>query len=260
MYEVDWVKTQQVVGVVLAVVQLGFYLSAAIVALLTFAIARRGLLSPVNTEYHKRVMDRLADISSELGDEWNPASPECWVHHGDQVKEAFQDLVLQFARFEAGEVEARAIGIMPWQLETRLTEQFNKWRSDPFLPVEIRDPLLNFTIARTHACSDIYFSELGKYRKAMVRERSIKNSAATDWTHVNARIIERLRVAGFAPEQVAEVVDRLKLEIQRYLLRFHPAGAPPTIPRVYSTWGAGRSLMRPGFRFIQKIGDPDTEV
>jgi hypothetical protein len=260
MYEVDWAKTEQVLGVVLGVLQAGFYISAAAVAWLTFLIARRGLLSPVNTEYHKRVMERLADISSELSEEWNPQSAACWVYHGDQIRAAVDDLVLQFTEFEAGELEPESIGIEPWQLEVRLTEQFNRWRSDPFIPTEIRDLLLDFTLARASASSEVYFSELGKYRKAMVRERSIKNSSASDWTHVNIRIVDRLRAAGFAPEQVAATVDRVKLQMQRYLLQFQPAGLPPKIPRVYSTWGAGRSLMVPGFKFLQRVGDPDTEV
>src|SRR5579863_8950000 len=65
-------------GDLLKFVQIGFYTIAAIVAILTYRAARRGLLNTVNTEYQKRVMDRLQRLSEDLYSEFDPSSPTHW--------------------------------------------------------------------------------------------------------------------------------------------------------------------------------------
>jgi len=54
------------IDVILKLVQIAFYLTAAIIAVLTYLKAIRGLLSPVNTEYQKKVIERLGMVSDEL--------------------------------------------------------------------------------------------------------------------------------------------------------------------------------------------------
>src|SRR5579863_667800 len=66
-------------GDLLKFVQIGFYTIAAIVAILTYRAARRGLLNTVNTEYQKRVMDRLQKLSEDLYSEFDPSSPTHWA-------------------------------------------------------------------------------------------------------------------------------------------------------------------------------------
>lgn len=258
MYTVDWLKTRDVAQFVLAYVQIAFYLSAVLVAWLTFFVARKGLLSPVNTEYQKRVMDRLSDVASELGEEWNPSSNACYVFHADYLKDACADIDEQYERYRRGDLSAESISIKLSPLDMRLTEQFNRWRSDPFIPDAIRFELLDFTVKRAHTYSDIYFSELGKYRKRLVR-RGDEERRPT-WFDVNGPAHSRLAKAGFGFDDVARKVDVLRLQIQAYMQRYDPDRKQLSEVRLYSASETGRSILPPGMRFVRKIGDEDTSI
>ncbi|MEO2222654.1 hypothetical protein [Priestia megaterium] len=51
-------------------VQIAFYIIGATIAILTYRSAKRGLLNTVNTEYQKRVMDHLHELSETLYSEF----------------------------------------------------------------------------------------------------------------------------------------------------------------------------------------------
>ena len=71
-------QTADKYGDALKIVQIAFYIVGAIVAILTYRAARRGLLNTVNTEYQKRVMDRLHKLSEDLYSEFDPSSETYW--------------------------------------------------------------------------------------------------------------------------------------------------------------------------------------
>src|SRR5215510_3394577 len=64
---------------ILKLIQTLFYIVAGTLAILTYRSAKRGLLNTVNTEYQKRVMDRLKELSDELASEFDPDSPNYWI-------------------------------------------------------------------------------------------------------------------------------------------------------------------------------------
>jgi hypothetical protein len=45
----------------------------------TYQNAKRGLLSPVHTEYQKHVIERLKELSRDLDAEFDPESPNYWA-------------------------------------------------------------------------------------------------------------------------------------------------------------------------------------
>jgi len=55
--------------------QIVFYTGTLIVVILTYSNARKTLLSPAHTEYHKNVITRLKDLSEKLDSEFDPTSP-----------------------------------------------------------------------------------------------------------------------------------------------------------------------------------------
>lgn len=257
-YVIDWQETQSIANVVLSYVQITFYVSASAVAWFTFVVASKGLLSPVNTEYQKRVMDRLDQVATELGEEWNPESRACWIYHEQYIQEACEDVDAQYDSYLRGETRAESITIQVSPLDTRLTEQFNRWRSDPFIPTTLRNELLDFTIKRNQAYSDIFFSEIGKYRKRLVRRSQTDPRPA--WHDANSPIHDRLKDAGFGFDDVAEKVDVLRLSIQAYMQRYDPRSKPASTVRVYSPSHSGMSIKSPDMRFLRKIGDEDTAI
>jgi len=72
--------------------QLAFYLSAIAVAWLTYVSAKRGLLNTVNTEYQKRVIDRLADVSAGLWEEIGGLGDNLFYRFTVEVRERVEKI------------------------------------------------------------------------------------------------------------------------------------------------------------------------
>ena len=66
---------------VLKFVQILFYLTAGFVAILTYIKAKSGLLNTINTEYHKKVIDRLSALSEDLFSEFDHESDNYWARY-----------------------------------------------------------------------------------------------------------------------------------------------------------------------------------
>ena len=79
----------------LKITQILFYLVAGSVAILTYRKARDGLLNTVNTEYQKKVINRLDELAKQLGSEFDSNSPNWWARHNpirefvDQINEKY---------------------------------------------------------------------------------------------------------------------------------------------------------------------------
>jgi hypothetical protein len=83
--------------------QIAFYVTLAVVTVLTFLRAKKGLLSNVNTEYHKKVIERLDALSKALLDEYDLDSPNHWSKHllaGDAVRKINKTI----SGFEGGHI------------------------------------------------------------------------------------------------------------------------------------------------------------
>jgi hypothetical protein len=124
------------------VVQSLFYLIAGSVAVLTYLKAKNGLLNSVNTEYQKKVLERLGALSSDLFAEFDPSSERHWVHRrtAEFVHKAIHE---ELAPYRSDIVRKKAdvrdyIGI-PVPPEFRELEALAaQIRSDPFIPEGIR--------------------------------------------------------------------------------------------------------------------------
>lgn len=77
--------------------QIGFYVTASIIAVLTFVKAKNGLLNSVNTEYQKRVMERLSDLSDEIWEEFDFSSANHWSKNKalDEVLERIHEYAIE---------------------------------------------------------------------------------------------------------------------------------------------------------------------
>jgi hypothetical protein len=121
---------------ILPITQILFYVSAALVAWLTYRSARRGLLSPVNTEYQRRVIDRLSELSTSIWAEFE--------EHPDGLINVFVNEILcrlenpdERAAVDVAAVSTEAISGSRFATAQRLDKIYWSYWNDPFVPPNI---------------------------------------------------------------------------------------------------------------------------
>ena len=72
-----------------------FYIVTTILAVLTYINAKKSILSPVNTEYQKRIFDRLSEVTNFISSEFQMGSPEYYLYQ-QPMKETLKEIVKEY--------------------------------------------------------------------------------------------------------------------------------------------------------------------
>jgi hypothetical protein len=210
-------------GDALKLVQICFYSITAIVAVLTYRAARRGLLNTVNTEYQKRVMDRLHKLSDDLYAEFDPNSESYWpkvravhaaIDHINDVFERNHDAILAERKYYYGVPVSKDVERMRRLLEPVI--------SDPFIPEDIRSAVVDLLENRIQVLSSLYYEELEKYANNLAKAKHKPFSDIDDMNKIHNRIIEQQRVRGCGITQIETEVHEVRGLIQDYFDSFNP--------------------------------------
>lgn len=206
----------------LKLVQIGFYSIAAIVTVLTYRAARRGLLNTVNTEYQKRVMDRLQKLSEDLYSEFDPSSEDYWPKVRP-VDEALKRINSNFNRHKdkilAG---GESFGIPVTQDVVRLQRLLDPVISDPFVPDNIREAVVDLLETRLDVLQSIYIAEFEQYERELAKQ---KHGPWTEFEDVGAlhnRIVGKQSLQGCWVDQIESDVHDIRGLIQEYFDSFNP--------------------------------------
>lgn len=206
----------------LKLTQIGFYTVGAVVALLTYAKAKRGLLNTVNTEYQKKVIDRLAAVADELVQEFDPESERYWAKQ-DSVDEIISEIHNEIRDHKAEIIalgEYRG-GIPASAHEMHLSRLLERLKSDPFLPKEIRDVIVDLLVNRFDVMLSAFHEEIEAYTTALAKGKHWDTlDSNADW--IQNRINKKLYQRGCGISQIHEEVHKIRLAIQKYLESFDP--------------------------------------
>jgi hypothetical protein len=207
----------------LAVVQMLFYVTAGTVIVLTYLSARKSLLNPVHTEYQKHVISRLKELSEELDSEFDANSPNYWMSEG-LVKEAVDEINETFREYredilESGEWEGGGLLLSKGLL--RIQRLARSVKSDPFIPPNIRQIIVDYCAARAAARHSAEQHALSYYRRQLAQGRNLE-TLDENWNWVHNLANHELHQQGFGTVQVEEKVEDIRSEIQRYLESFNP--------------------------------------
>jgi hypothetical protein len=210
-------------GDALKIVQIIFYITAAIVAILTYRAARRGLLNTVNTEYQKRVIDRLQRLSEDLYSEFDPSSETYWpkvrvVHEGiaeiNDVFERNRDEILSERKY--------CYGVPVTKDVERLRRLLGPVISDPFIPDKIRSAVIDLLDSRIQVLGSLYFDEFEKYSNNLAKGKHGPFTELDDLNKIHNRIVEQQRLRGCGIAQIEEDVQEIRALIQDYFDSFNP--------------------------------------
>lgn len=210
-------------GDVLKIVQIGFYTIAAIVAILTYRAARRGLLNTVNTEYQKRVIDRLQKLSEDLYSEFDPSSETYWPKVR-AVHEAIEEINAVFERNRDEILAERKYhyGVPVTKDVKRLRRLLGPVISDPFIPDEIRSAVVDLLASRIQVLGGLYFDEFEKYSNNLAKGNHEPFTELDDVNRIHNRIVEQQRLRGCEIAQIEEDVQEIRALIQDYFDSFNP--------------------------------------
>lgn len=217
-------QPQDKLGDTLKIVQIAFYITAGIIAVLTYRAAKRGWLTPTNTEYQKRVMDRLSKLSEDLYAEFDHSSDKCWIKC-DPVREGIARMNQNFEESKSAILKSGEwiCGIPVTSDVIRLQNLLNPVVSDPFIPDNIREAVVDLLSGRISSLHDVYIAEFRKYGNALATgKRQPANEMQVGGIH-NA-IIHELRQRGCGWEQLEKAVHDIRGLIQGYFDSFNPHG------------------------------------
>ena len=207
----------------LKVTQIAFYIIASAVAVLTYRAAKRGLLNTVNTEYQKRVMDRLQRLSEDLYSEFDPSSPAHWSKMRP-VHDAIEGINEVFFRWKDDILAAKAYHYgTPYPADVqRLDTLLHPLRSDPFIPENIREMVVDLVENRLQVMSGIYHTEFERYADRLAKGKQTPLTALDDVNKVHNRIVEQMRTHGCGITQIEVEIHRIRGLIQDYFEAFNP--------------------------------------
>jgi hypothetical protein len=215
--------TQDTLGDTLKIIQIAFYTIGAVVTILTYRAAKRGLLNTVNTEYQKRVMDRLHKLSEDLYSEFDRSSPMYWatikpVH--DAIKEI--NKVFENNKNEILAERKFYYGIPYTKDVKRLEHLLGPIASDPFIPDNIRAAVIDLLKTRLDVLNNIYIREFEKYADNLAKGKQSPLTELDDVNTIHNKIVKQQNMQGCGVTQIEEEVHEIRGLIQDYFDSFNP--------------------------------------
>lgn len=218
-------KIELTIDNALKIVQILFYITVATVTILTYRSAKNGLLNTVNTEYQKKVINKLEEVSIELGSEFDPTSPNYWANYNpirdsiseiNDIFERNEDYILEIGEYPFGTIVPSNIN--------RLNTFIAKIKSDPFLPEEIREEIIRFLERRVRTTMSVYWEEFESYTELLIDGAKPFATDGEDpaFDEFHNSIICKLNEKGLGIAAIEAEINKIRSYIQLYLESFNP--------------------------------------
>jgi hypothetical protein len=208
---------------VVKLTQIIFFLTTGALAVLTYLRAKKTILSTVNAEYQKRVMDRLDALARQLYEEFEESSEKHWANTSP-VKAAIAEINDTFERHRSEVVVAKEwiFGTPFPDDQRRLHLMLHPIESDPFIPKSIRILVNDFLRNRLALVGEIYGETFDKYANDLANEvcEPVTDLEGLNEIHnaVNSQRYER----GVGIAQIEKDVHDIRRAIQSYFESFDP--------------------------------------
>jgi hypothetical protein len=176
--------------------QIVFYGIAAILTVLTYWRATRGLLNTVFTEYQRCVILRLKELSDELFAEFDEDSPKYWAR-SDPMKDIVDAINSDFGRARdlirrSGEFPG---GVLVGSDEHRLSALLNRTKSDPFIPKDLRAAVTDLLDSRLQVLTEVRHQVLEGYMRDLAKGKHAED-LDSNWNWLHNRVNDGLYKRG----------------------------------------------------------------
>lgn len=204
------------------IAQILFYVTVALITIFTFLRVKKGLLSNVNTEYHKKVIERLDELSKTLFEEYDFDSPNHWSNIdpvADAVEQVNKEFIARKNDILREGVFVTGIRSNPdWK---RLSQLVQRIKSDPFIPKQIRNKAVDLLGNRAEVVINVHMEQLLKYCDELAKGM-YKGELEENKCLIHNRVNNELNKRGCGIQEIEEEVHKLRLAIQEYFQKFHP--------------------------------------
>ena len=208
--------------IVVKIFQIAFYITASVIAVLTFIKAKNGLLNSVNTEYQKKVMERLASLADELWDEFDFASDKHWSN--DDTLDDVLKKIHSYATENKHEILTGKKGFHGVPLPRKHIEMMamvDRLKSDPFIPGKIREKIVNLLEGRLNSTIEAYHTVIEQYQKDLCDGKRWSNFEENK-SFIHNDIFSIMRKNGLGITELQVAVQEIRKEIQKYYESFNP--------------------------------------
>ena len=209
--------------VLLIIVQILFYITVGTIAVLTYLSAKKGLLNTINTEYHKRIFDKIESLSEELLSEFDPKSENYWCKKGDHLTGPLDEIHETYKKNKKEILKRKEFSTVvptPDSYE-RLQRIILRIKSDPFLPDSIRDNILENLETRVQLIHEISWNEIKRYTNELALGK-LGDDFEVNSATVHNRINEKMYEMNCGISQVEEQIHNIRLFIKDYMKQFNP--------------------------------------
>ncbi|MDY0943649.1 hypothetical protein [Priestia megaterium] len=206
-----------------SIVQICFYITGSTIAILTYRSAKKGLLNTVNTEYQKRVMDHLDELSNILYAEFDRNSEQYWAHSNNNpgfvtIVEGIIDRYLEHLQKHGNSETFELTYELPNGL--RLHELAERIKSDPFLPDDIANYVVNYLETRSEVLGETIIEEFESLREILRTQQYSSLDKLPLNTHI--RISNKLYDKRMSMEHVEDEVHHIRGMIKEHLESYNP--------------------------------------
>ncbi|MCB2196461.1 MAG: hypothetical protein KQH79_11425 [Bacteroidetes bacterium] len=210
---------------ILKIVQIAFYLTGGTIAILTYIKAKKGLLNTINTEYQKKALVKVEEISDFLISEFDENSDNSWIKQ-DPTGECVKKMLEKYEKYK-DKVKGQdrwSLGIPDNPVSNKLSNWVKQVKSDPFVPKKIREIVVKFIEERADNMLNIHLDELRKFGDDLIKNPEDYEGEDKDriGSIVHNRINSRLYESGCGISQIEEKIHEVRLEIQKYYEKYDP--------------------------------------
>jgi len=194
---------------------------------LTYLKAKKGLLNTINTEYQKRALLKVEEISNFLISEFDNDSDFHWSKNRSVDTSVLQmiNMIDKRKPHDLEIKEKRWHGGIPINPNTeRIKNWVDKVKSDPFVPNAIRKIVVDYLEDRVNLMRSIELEELRKFGDSLITDPD--KYLSKDKDHVCAiihnLINNRQYESGCGISQVEEKTHEIRFKIQKYYEKYDP--------------------------------------
>ncbi|EHC07695.1 hypothetical protein Sbal625DRAFT_0026 [Shewanella baltica OS625] len=202
--------------------QIAFYITASVIAVLTFVKAKNGLLNSVNTEYQKKVMERLSELAEEIWEEFDFSSEKHWSKN--KTLDEVMDKIHNFAAKNKHEIltgKSGFSGVPLPQKQLEMMGSLERIKSDPFIPLKIRDKLVSILDRRISSTFEAYHTVIKNYQDDLCKGKGWE-SFDHNKSIISNEVLSVMIKNGVGIAELQEAAHEVRLEIQKYYESFNP--------------------------------------